>query len=88
MQNEDTLLEFPCPFSVKVMGLANDNFHLVVTEIVAQHVEILLEDAVRVKESKGGKYHSVSVTFEATSKAQLDAIYMDLTAHDQVLMSL
>lgn len=88
MHYEDTLLEFPCEFSVKAMGLATDDFHLVVTEIVSQHVVILLEDAVKTKKSKGGKYHSVTITFEATSKAQLDAIYMDLTAHKRVLMSL
>jgi putative lipoic acid-binding regulatory protein len=43
---------------------------------------------VRVRPSSGGKYLSVTVTFEATSKDQLDAIYQDLTDHERILMSL
>jgi len=88
MNDKETLLKFPCQFSVKAMGLASDDFSLVVTEIVSRHVESLPVDAAKTKNSKGGKYHSVSVTFEATSKVQLDAIYMDLTAHERVLMSI
>ncbi len=88
MPNKETLLEFPCTFSVKAMGLASDDFAQVVTEIISQHVDPLPADATTTKNSSNGKYHSVSVTFQATSKAQLDAIYMDLTANERVLMSL
>ena len=35
-----------------------------------------------------GKYVSVSVSFQADSREQLDAIYDTLTAHDKVLMRL
>ena len=87
-EQEETLLEFPCEFSVKAMGLATDNFDTVVVEIVRRHVPELGEGAVKTRPSKEGKYLSVTVTFDATSKAQLDAIYQDLTDHDQVLMSL
>ncbi len=86
-QNE-TLLEFPCPFSVKAMGLATDDFDTVVMEIVRRHAPNLGEGAAKTRPSKEGKYLSVTVTFEATSKAQLNAIYQDLTDHEQVLMSL
>ena len=87
-EQEETLLEFPCPFSVKAMGLATDDFDTVVAEIVRRHVPGLGEGAAKSRPSKEGKYLSVTVTFEATSKTQLDAIYKDLTDHDQVLMSL
>ncbi len=87
-EQEETLLEFPCEFSVKAMGLATDNFDTVVVEIVRRHVPELGEGAVKTRPSKEGKYLSVTVTFDATSKPQLDAIYQDLTDHDQVLMSL
>jgi putative lipoic acid-binding regulatory protein len=87
-EQKETLLEFPCEFSVKAMGLATDDFDSVVVEIVRRHVPDLGEGAVKTRPSKEGKYLSVTVTFEATSKPQLDAIYQDLTDHDQVLMSL
>ncbi len=85
---EDTLLEFPCQFSIKAMGLAASDFDATVVQIVRRHAPDLGEGSVRVRPSSGGKYLSVTVTFEATSKAQLDAIYQDLTDHDRILMSL
>jgi len=88
MDKTETLLEFPCEFSIKAMGLMSDDFTSVVTEIICRHVTPLPADAAVTKTSSGGKYLSVSVTFQATSKAQLDAIYMDLTTHERVLMSL
>jgi len=87
-QNEQTLMEFPCEFSVKAMGLADDDFDALVASIVREQVPELSEGAVRSRPSKGGKYLSVTVTFQASSKAQLDAIYQALTDHERVLMSL
>jgi len=88
MTEPETLLEFPCQFSVKAMGLAMDGFDLIVVEIVNRHVPDLGEGAVKTRPSRAGKYVSVTVTFEASSKAQLDAIYQALSDNDRVLMSL
>jgi putative lipoic acid-binding regulatory protein len=87
-EENQTLLEFPCEFSVKAMGLTADDFDALVFEIVSRHVPNLSEGAVRSRPSKGGKYTSITVTFEATSKEQLDAIYYALTDHERILMSL
>lgn len=85
----ETLMKFPCQFSVKAMGLAShDDFEALVVEIVSSHVADLDTGASRARASKNGKYLSVTVTFQATSKAQLDAIYYALTEHQDVLMSL
>jgi putative lipoic acid-binding regulatory protein len=86
--NQETLLEFPCQFSVKAMGLAAPDFDSVVVQIVRRHAPDIGEGSVRIRPSSGGKYLSVTVTFEATSKNQLDAIYQDLTDHERILMSL
>ncbi len=88
VDDQDTLFEFPCSFTVKAMGLASSDFDTLVVEIVGRHVENLGEGSVRSRPSSGGKYLSVSVTFEAQSKRQLNAIYQDLTDHDRILMSL
>jgi len=88
MSEQETLLEFPCEFSIKAMGLATPEFDAVVVEIVRQHAPNLGEGAVRIRPSSGGKYLAVTVTINATSKKQLDTIYQALTDHELVLMSL
>jgi putative lipoic acid-binding regulatory protein len=88
MSDEETLLEFPCDFSIKAMGLATADFDLLVAEIVRNHAPDLGEGAVKSRPSKGGKYLAVTVTITATSKKQLDCIYQDLTDHELILMSL
>ncbi len=88
MSEEETLLEFPCQFPVKAMGKNTADFDSIVVEIVRQHVDDIKEGAVTVRPSKGDKYLSVTVTIEASSKQQLDAIYQDLTDCPDVLMAL
>jgi uncharacterized protein len=88
MSEQETLFEFPCEFSIKAMGLATPEFDALVVGIVRRHAPDLGEGAVRTKASKGSKYLSVTVTINATSKRQLDAIYQALTDHELVLISL
>ena len=84
----ETLLEFPCDYLLKVMGRAEPGFDSLVVELVRRHVPDLHEGAVTSRPSKGGKWISVTVTLRAESKSQLDAIYLDLTAHEKVVMAL
>ena len=60
----------------------------IVVEIVGRHAPALDPEAVRVRPSRGGRWLAVTVTIEAQSRAQLDAIYQDLTAHASVLWAL
>lgn len=85
---EESLLEFPCDFCVKAMGKTADDFDALVAGIVREHVPDLSEGAVTSRPSSGGKYLAVSVSFTATSREQLDAIYQALTAHERVVMAL
>ncbi len=86
--DDETLLDFPCRFPVKAMGRDTDDFEATVVGIVRRHAPDLSEGAVTLRPSRGGRFVSVTVTITATSRAQLDAIYSDLTDHDQVLMAL
>ncbi len=88
MNDEETLLEFPCRFPIKAMGKAEADFDFLVVEIVRRHVPDLSENAVRTRPSKGGKWLAVTITIQAESKAQIDAIYRDLTDHHRVVMAL
>lgn len=85
---QETLLEFPCTFPVKAMGRNDDGFEALVTKLVLAHAENSAAEPVKTKSSGAGKYLSVTVTIEATSKAQLDRIYQDLTDCGQVLLAL
>lgn len=83
-EQQETLFEFPCEFSIKAMGLAEDDFCSLVESLVSPHLkgETLTS---RRQQSNKGRYESVTVTFTATSKAQLDAIYLSLTGHERLL---
>jgi putative lipoic acid-binding regulatory protein len=88
MTTEDTLLQFPCTFPIKVMGKAEPHFDALIVELVRRHAPDLTENAVKIRPSKGGNWVAVTVTIRATSKSQLDAIYQSLTDHDKVVMAL
>jgi putative lipoic acid-binding regulatory protein len=79
---------FPCDYEIKAMGVDDGRFHEVVIEIVRRHCSTVYEDSLRARASRNGRYVSISIVIEAHSRAQLDAIYADLTAHDKVLMRL
>lgn len=88
LEEGETLLEFPCEFPIKAMGLACDELEISVIEIINRHVNNLGEGAVTMKPSKNGKYTAITIIVTAHSKDQLDAIYMDLTACEHVSIAL
>jgi len=85
---DETLFEFPTDFPIKVMGQASDEFRSLAIGIVTRHFGPL--DAARIEErpSSGGKYLGLTFTVRAESKAQLDAVYTELTSCRQVLVAL
>ncbi|MEE8378975.1 MAG: DUF493 domain-containing protein [Gammaproteobacteria bacterium] len=87
-KENDSAFSFPCDFPIKAMGLATGNFEITVLEIVRRHAPDLAEDAIKIRPSSNEKYLAVTVTIRAQSRKQLDAIYIDLTACEHVLMAL
>jgi uncharacterized protein len=81
-------ITYPCEVPIKAMGLAHVNFDRVIVEIVRRHAPDVDESTVRSRPSANGKYVSITVTITADSRAQLEAIYLDLKACEQVLMTL
>lgn len=86
--NETQLMQFPCEFPLKVFGLNNSDFKEIVLNLVRVHCAKSMEFQVTRKESKKGKYQSLTISFTAHSRQQLDDIYQSLTDCDQVVMSL
>jgi hypothetical protein len=89
MTNEpEPLVEYPILFPLKVIGVDEDDFELFVVEIVRRHVPELVEENIISRLSNGNKYRSVSFGFIAESRAQMDALYTELSSHERVLMIL
>jgi hypothetical protein len=82
------LLAFPARVHIKVIGAQGGRFAARVQAIVARHVApaAMLETSTRP--SRGGKYISVTVSIHADTRAQVDAIYRELSACDDVLIAL
>jgi uncharacterized protein len=88
MASSESLIEFPCEFPLKVMGLAGQDFDSLVVEIVRRHVAEIDDGAVRVKPSSAGKFVSLTVTVWVETKQQLEGLYTELSGHERVLMVL
>ena len=87
MKNNDTAFLFPCSYPLKVMGLNSQAFTEAVQAVLRNHLpEGGQSWSSRL--SSGDKYLSITVTFFAESKDQVDAIYRDLNSLEQVLMTL
>ena len=83
----ETLLTFPCDFTIKVFGAASEEFEAAVLQIINQHAP-KTERKIETRLSENGKYKSLSITIHVESKEQLDRIYVDLSASPLVLMAL
>ena len=77
-------LEFPCEYPIKVMGEAAPDFVLHVVEIVRGHVDDFDEERIVTRASSKGRYVSVTLTFTARSREQLDALYSALSSDARV----
>jgi uncharacterized protein len=86
--SDRSLLRFPCPFPVKVMGPAVPELPGQVMRIVERHAPDTTDDACSRRPSRGGRYVAITVVIQARSQAQLDALYRELTACELVTMVL
>lgn len=88
-EREETLLTFPCEFPIKAMGRGIIGMEQTVIDIVNKHLDSQdASAAIKTNSSSNGKYISVTVTIVATSRAQLDNIYLELNAHPDIVMTL
>lgn len=89
MSEEDkAIIEFPCAYPIKVMGLDENDFAAAVLTIVRRHDPELDTGTVTYRPSRNGKYLAVNVTITATGTAQLKALFDELKASGRVAMVL
>jgi putative lipoic acid-binding regulatory protein len=87
-QQPESLLTFPCVFPIKVMGRRQDEFAQVITDIVLRHAPDFHPETIEMRSSKQARYISLTVTINARSREQLDALYSELSKHPMVTMVL
>ncbi|WP_300318243.1 DUF493 domain-containing protein [Accumulibacter sp.] len=80
----ESLFDFPCAFPLKIMGLANTALAQEVLAVVRRHAPDFDGATMAMRASTGGKYVSLTCTINATSKAQLDTLYRELSGHPLV----
>jgi putative lipoic acid-binding regulatory protein len=80
--------EFPCDIPVKIFGRNEVAFRDAVLTIVRRHFPDFGDESFSERPSRKDNYLSITVTVWVESRAQIDALYMALTAHDDVLMVL
>jgi putative lipoic acid-binding regulatory protein len=86
--SEESLLEFPCSFPIKMMGRNTAEFRDTVRVLVERHTGPMNDEAIQDAVSRNGNFVSVTITVVALSQQQLDDIYRDVSSHDDVLMAL
>lgn len=85
---EDTLIEFPCHINVRVMGNNLPEFREQVIAIAKKHDANFDPEKISSKNSRTGKYISLTFSIYSENKPCLDAVYQDLNGCELVQWTL
>ncbi len=78
----DELVEFPCDFTFKVMGLAVPTLPDLVVEVAQKHAPG--DYSPTVKPSSKGTYHSVAIRIRVESQTHIETLYRALADIEEV----
>ncbi len=81
---QESLIQYPSLFPIKVMGTKVDGLVNAITHIAHQFDPQFDASTIELRQSKGGKYLGVTITVTATSREQLDELYRTLSTHPMV----
>jgi putative lipoic acid-binding regulatory protein len=84
----ETLQIFPSDFPIKVMGRHDSDLRALTQAIIERHAGPVADTSVRTRTSSDGNFLALTYMIRASSRAQLDDIYRELTACKSVLMAL
>jgi hypothetical protein len=79
-----SLIEYPSLFPIKVLGLNDPALEQAVVAIALQFDPGYDRATLQLRPSSGGKYIGLTLSINATSREQLDALYRSLSAHPLV----
>jgi putative lipoic acid-binding regulatory protein len=80
--------EFPCEIPVKVFGRNDAAFREAVLNIVRTYYLDYNDSEMAERLSRKDRYVCLTITVWTETRAQIDALYTELTAHDAILMVL
>ena len=81
---EQSLIEYPCHFPIKVMGANVDGYVTALTHIARSFDPTFDASTIELRPSKAGNYMGVTLSVYVTSREQLDELYRTLTTHPMV----
>lgn len=81
-------ISFPCDYPIKVMGYAGEELFSHVMAVMHCHDPAFDASRVSVRDSRNGRFQSITATITATGAIQLEAIFADLKTSTQVQMVL
>lgn len=81
---EQSLIEYPSAFPIKVMGAHVDGFVEAIVSVAMQFDPAFDPASIETRPSKGGNYLGITITVTATSREQLDELYRTLSTHPMV----
>lgn len=81
---EQSLIEYPCHFPIKVMGANVEGFVTALTHVARSFDPGFEASTVELRPSKAGNYLGVTLSVYVTSREQLDELYRTLTTHPMV----
>jgi hypothetical protein len=84
MADQESLIQYPTDFPIKVVGVNEEGFEAAIAQVLRTHAPDFDVTSMQIRESRAGKYLSISATITARSRGQLDALYMELTRHPMV----
>lgn len=85
LKPQESLIEYPCDFPIKVFGQSQEGFAKAVMEVVSRHDPGFKPGSIQMRSSSKARYVCLTCTVRATSRAQLDALYQELCDHPMVL---
>ena len=81
---EESLIEYPCDFPIKVMSVNHPEIVQLLTPIILEHDPSYNHETIIFRESSKGNYDGFTVTVYVESREQLDNIYRALHGHELV----
>ncbi len=81
---EQSLIEYPCHFPIKVMGAQAEGFVAAITHVAQQFDPSFDPQTIEQRPSKGGKYLGLTISVYVTHREQLDELYRTLSSHPMV----
>jgi putative lipoic acid-binding regulatory protein len=88
MSDLDSIIEYPLEFPIKVMGLNRPEFMPAMIVVFRKHAPDFDTTKIETRSSREAKYISLTMSINAVSRAQLDALYSELSDHPMVTMAL